>query len=40
MKLNINSHEIHAQLIHNKHLVNGALVVVTSLWPIGTLVFF
>jgi hypothetical protein len=33
-KPDINSGEVHAQLSHDKHPVDGVLVVTSSLWPI------
>jgi hypothetical protein len=34
VKPNINSIEVHAQLNHDKHPMDGVLVVTSSLWPI------
>jgi hypothetical protein len=33
MKANINLVEVHPQLSNNKHLVDGALVGASALWP-------
>jgi hypothetical protein len=40
VKPNNNSIEVHPQLSNNGHLVDGALVGVGSLWPIGSLCYF